>query len=69
MELVIGKTYLVDINDCCVEGEFTSTLIKALGYDDDDNLVDVTELDYGTFLEFKNGVKLRAMNGVSITAV
>jgi hypothetical protein len=66
MKLVIGKTYKVSIDDCCVEGEFTSKLVEVFSYDDDENIIPVTEIEYGVALIFENGVKLVAMNGVSL---
>jgi hypothetical protein len=66
MKLVIGKTYKVNIEDCCVEGEFTSKLVEAYEYDDDENKVPVTIKDYNTNLIFENGVRLVAMNGVEL---
>lgn len=69
MELVIGATYEVDISDCCVRGEFTSKLIEAKKYGDNDEMIDTTFLEYGTELKFENGVSLTAWNGVSLEVV
>lgn len=75
MMIAVGKTYKVNIKDCCVEGEFTSKLTKALVYDEGSNsdvLLDVEELDesnYGAELYFENGVKLVQQSGVSLTEV
>lgn len=69
MEIEIGKLYEVDIDDCCVRGNFTSKLIEAKDYNDDEELWDVTVLEYGTELKFENGVNLTAWNGVSLTLV
>lgn len=69
MELIIGATYEVDISDCCVKGEFTSKLIEAKDYNDDEELYDVTILEYGTELKFENGVSLTAWNGVSLELI
>lgn len=69
MELIIGEVYKVDISDCCVRGEFISKLIEAKDYNDDEELCDVTFLDYGTELKFENGVSLTAWNGVSLELI
>lgn len=71
----VGKTFKVVIDDCCVEGEFTSKLIKALACDDDsvnDELLEVEELsesNYGAELYFENGVRLTKQGGVTLTEV
>ena len=59
----------MDISDCCVRGTFTSKLIKAQNYNDNDELCDTEELEYGTELTFENGVNLTAWNGVSLEQV
>jgi hypothetical protein len=62
MTLEQGKTYKVEIEDCCARGSFTSKLIKA--EDDDGN--DTKIMDYGTKLIFENGVMLINMSGVTL---
>lgn len=69
MVIEIGKTYKVEIKDCCVEGEFTSKLIKAQMYDDNDNTYPVNTDEYGTEAFFDNGVRLILMNGVTLTEI
>lgn len=69
MEIKVGKTYKVEIYDCCVRGDFTSKLLKAQMYDDDDNPYPVNTNEYGTEAFFENGVRLELMNGVSLTEV
>lgn len=66
MEVTIGETYKVEIEDCCVKGSFISRLIEAKNYNDDNELCDVTVLEYGAELKFDNGVSLTAWNGVSL---
>lgn len=67
----IGKTYDVEIYDCCVKGKFTSKLVKMQQYDDDSVLQDVesVEDEYGTHVFFENGVELAMNGGVSLTEV
>lgn len=69
MKIEIGATYEVDFDDCCVRGSFTSKLIKAQDYDDNSELRDTEELEYGTELTFENGVSLTAWNAVSLEQV
>lgn len=66
MKIETEKSYCVRIEDCCVEGEFASKLLKIQCYDDEEKpyFVNELELDYGTILFFENGVTLRAMGGV-----
>lgn len=66
MKLDIGKSYKIEISDCCVVGEFTSKLVRVRAYDDYNNLVDVYELDYGVELFFENGVRIEARGGVEL---
>ncbi len=66
MKLTIGDTYDVTIDDCCVEGKFTSKLVEAFEYDENKNKVTVAERGYGETLVFENGVTLIAMNGVNL---
>lgn len=44
----IGKTYKVEIEDCCVWGDFTSKLIE----------IEVDEDGEPTLYSFENGVKI-----------
>lgn len=67
MKLIIGQKYSVSIYDCCVEGSFTSTLVKAQAYNDVDALVDITDTEYGASVEFENGVKLEMNGGVTLS--
>ena len=73
--ITVGKTYEVDIRDCCVEGEFTSKLIKVLVCDEDSDIDDMFEVEelhehnYGAELYFENGVRLTKQGGVSLTEV
>lgn len=73
MDIEIGRTYLVEIDDCCVKGEFTSKLLKAQMYTEDENHNDVpypvTKIEYGTEAFFENGVRLELMNGTTLTEV
>lgn len=69
MKIVVGKEYKVEIEDCCVVGEFTSKLVKAQMYDDDNNPYPASEDEYGTELFFENGVRLEKMGGVTLIEV
>lgn len=69
MLLKIGSNYNVDFDDCCVRGNFTSKLVEAKGYNDDGELYDTDNLDYGVELKFENGVNLTAWNAVVLELV
>lgn len=57
-DLVIGTIYDVDIEDCCIQAQFTSRLVSITSYDD--------ENDYPTLL-FENGVTMDGYLGAHIT--
>ncbi len=71
MKVEAGKSYHVRIEDCCVEGSFTSKLLKIQDYDDKGKLyfANELELDYGETLFFENGLTLCAMGGVVLEEV
>ncbi len=56
-EMVVGKTYRVEMSDCCVEGTFTSRLVR-LDLDKDDPY-------YVDEAEFENGVVFTGTMGVT----
>lgn len=68
-----GKVYHVEIDDCCVQGEFTSLLTGIADLDEKGNPVFVQSVDstetYGKSLYFENGVYLEWGGGVSLTEV
>lgn len=55
----VGKTYRVVLDDCCIQGEFTSRL-DVIQFDEDG------ELD---FYRFANGVELTMINAVQFFGV
>jgi hypothetical protein len=58
--LEIGRTYRVELDDCCVEGEFTSQLTRIIYESEDDDYPEI---------EFANGVKLTTFWGAKFQAV
>jgi len=55
-ELIVGKTYHVQLEDCCIVGEFTAEFLELI-VDEDDSLSQQERLDYaGT--KWSNGVEL-----------
>lgn len=57
-QVEVGRQYTVVIRDCCVEGEFTSTVSKIE--------TDPEEADFVDAVSFANGVRLTNMMGVSM---
>lgn len=69
MKMMVGKTYEIEINDCCVQGGFTSKLVKAQVPDDESGTLEDLDTCYGAELFFENGVRLVMQGGVSLTEV
>ena len=58
-KLAIGRKYLVELEDCCIAGEFEATLVDLVYYEWPEDLL--------RFIDFGNGVRLSTWNGVSIS--
>lgn len=61
MKYKIGSTYKVQIDDCCVKGDFTSKLVGTIIEEEDPEEV--------TGLIFENGVTLTLIWGTSFTEI
>lgn len=78
MVIKVGSKYRVIIEDCCVQGIFTSTLddIRIEVEPEDDGIAEAefkgvsqTKLDYGDTFYFSNGVILTNKGGVKFQEV
>lgn len=58
LELIVGRTYRVKIDDCCVEAWFTSELISISEYD-----------GYSCDAVFANGVKFATAGKVEFEEI
>lgn len=65
MKVKFNKDYKVIINDCCVIGEFVSSIVEMVNRDEEE----VNEFEYGVKIKFKNGVVLEHLNGVELKEV
>lgn len=69
MKIEIGKTYKVEIDDCCVNGRFTSKLTKVQISGDNDVLQSTDQMQWGVKLNFENGVELTNEGGVALEEI
>lgn len=72
MEIEVGKVYNVEIEDCCIQGEFTSKLITIKITDDNNVTSNLDKADLyhgGQELHFENGVILYNEGGMTCEAV
>lgn len=62
MNIEVGQTYEVTIDDCCVEGKFVA---KVVLLNNNSSLTSIIK-NYDSTVTFDNGVSFDLMSGVSL---